>query len=483
MIGGRLRLVLASGATAALLGPLAWFWQDSLLPDVYSVMDMGHADTGGGPVHRGHGGGREVSTLAADPARAPDVDVTLTAREQRFTLASGREIDGYTFDGGSPGPTIRATVGQLVQVRLVNANVSDGVTLHWHGVDVPNAADGVAGVTQDAVPPGRDHVYRFVAGRAGTYWYHSHQMSHTQVIRGLLGALVVRPAVPEPSDVDEVALVHLYEGVRTVNGREGDLAVAAAPGDRARIRVVNTDNGPMSVWVAGAPYALVAIDGTEVRGPAPVRDRAVLVTSGGRADLAVTMPADGSGVRVHLGGPTGVVLGPAPPPARQPAATLDPLSYGTPAPLGFDPAGPGRTFRYDIGRRPGFLNGRPGMWWTVNGRQYPDTPMFVVTDGDVVRMRVSNHSGDVHPMHLHGHHAVVLARDGVPASGSPWWVDSLNVANGESYDVAFPADNPGIWTDHCHNLPHAAEGLVVHLMYEGVTTPYLVGGATGNTPE
>ena len=60
---------------------------------------------------------------------------------------------------------------------------------------------------------------------------------------------------------------------------------------------------------------------------------------------------------------------------------------------------------------------------------------------------------------------------------------SLNVANGESYDVAFVADNPGIWTDHCHNLPHAAEGLVVHLMYEGVTTRYVIGGATGNTPE
>jgi FtsP/CotA-like multicopper oxidase with cupredoxin domain len=482
MIGGRLRLVLASGATAALLGPLAWFWQDSLLPDVYSVMDMGQADTGGGPPHA-HAGGRDVVTLVADPARAPDVDLTMTARKQRFALASGRAIDGYTLDGGSPGPTIRATVGQLVQVRLVNENVPDGVTLHWHGVDVPNAADGVAGVTQDAVPPGREHAYRFVADRPGTYWYHSHQLSHTQVIRGLLGALIVDPAVPDPSDVDEVVLSHLYDAVRTVNGREGDLMVAAAPGARARIRVVNTDNGPMSVWVAGAPFRLVAIDGTDVVGPTPVTGVAVLVTAGARADLAVTMPADGSGVRVHLGGPTGVVLGSAPPPARQPAATLDPLTYGEPAPLGFDPAAARRTFRYDIGRRPGFLNGRPGMWWTVNGRQYPDTPMFVVADGDVVRMRISNHSGDLHPMHLHGHHAVVLARDGVPASGSPWWVDSLNVANGESYDVAFVADNPGIWTDHCHNLPHAAEGLVVHVMYESVTTRYLIGGATGNTPE
>ena len=61
-------------------------------------------------------------------------------------------------------------------------------------------------------------------------------------------------------------------------------------------------------------------------------------------------------------------------------------------------------------------------------------------------------------MHLHGHHVLVLSRDGVPATGSPWWTDTLNVRPGESYVVAFRADNPGIWMDHCHNLPHAAEG-------------------------
>ena len=55
-------------------------------------------------------------------------------------------------------------------------------------------------------------------------------------------------------------------------------------------------------------------------------------------------------------------------------------------------------------------------------------------------------------MHLHGHHAVVLSRDGEPATGSPWWVDSLEVEDGETYEIAFVADNPGIWMDHCHNL-------------------------------
>jgi FtsP/CotA-like multicopper oxidase with cupredoxin domain len=109
--------------------------------------------------------------------------------------------------------------------------------------------------------------------------------------------------------------------------------------------------------------------------------------------------------------------------------------------------------------------------------------MFVVEEGDVVRMRVSNDSGESHPMHLHGHHAVVLSRDGKPATGSPWVVDSLEVADGESYELAFVADNPGLWMDHCHNLPHAVQGLVAHLMYAGVDSSYEVGGHAHNEPE
>ncbi len=496
-----LRIGAASVASALIVGSLAWLWGSSLLPETYSAMEMGHVDHGQDGVlatagatssgHAGHAldgagaaGSRSVETLRADVNRPADVTVALTAREETFRLASGREVAGYTLNGTSPGPVIRATVGQLVEVRLVNESVADGITLHWHGVDVPNAEDGVAGVTQDAVPPGAEHVYRFVVDQAGTFWYHSHQMSHEQVARGLLGALVVLPAAADDA-VDVVALAHLYDGMRTINGREADTQVEVSPGSRARVRVINTDNGPTPVWVAGAPARLVAVDGTDVTGGTPIGDAAVLVTAGGRADLEVTAPDDGSPVRVQVGAAS-VVLGSASfdaPSLPRPTSTVDLLTYGTPAPIGFDVEHPDRTFRYDIGRRPGFVDGRPGFYWTINGHLWPDVPMFEVAEGDVVRMTIANRSGDVHPMHLHGHHAVVLSRDGVAATGSPWWVDSLNVADGETYEIAFLADNPGIWMDHCHNLPHAREGLVAHLAYEGVTTPFAVGAATGNTPE
>ncbi len=168
---------------------------------------------------------------------------------------------------------------------------------------------------------------------------------------------------------------------------------------------------------------------------------------------------------------------------KQPKNELDLLDYGSSGDVGFDTAQPDRKFEYSVGRRPGFLNGKPGLWWSVNGKLYPDMPMFVVSEGDVVRVRISNHSGQSHPMHLHGHHALVLSRDGVKASGSPWWFDSLEVENDQTFDIAFVADNPGVWMDHCHNLKHATEGLVTHLMYDGVTTPYRLGSDSGNIPE
>jgi FtsP/CotA-like multicopper oxidase with cupredoxin domain len=472
----RLRVILPVVVSLAIVVPLGWMWQQSRLPGSYSVMDMGYEDLGGGaPMQHAHHE-TSVTDLVADPSRKADVTVTLTARKQRLTLASGQEVDGYTVNGTSPGPTVRAVEGQLVQVTLTNDNVPDGVTLHWHGVEVPNAEDGVAGVTQDAVAPGQRYTYRFVANHAGTFWYHSHQVSHTQVQRGLLGALVVTPRTSLTTR-DALAISHVYDGQATVNGHVATDAVPARPGEKVRVRVVNTDNGALRAWVSGSAYRLLAMDGYDLHGPTEVSNRTVLVTAGGRADLEVTAPA-----RVELGA-AALVVGTDVHPDAQPAEGLDLLTYGTPAPLGFDPEKADRRFTYSIGRRPGFYDGRPGMWWSINGHLFPDVPMFVVAEGDVVRMTIKNHSGKAHPMHLHGHHAVVLSRDGVKATGSPWWVDSLDVSSGHRYEIAFVADNPGVWMDHCHNLPHAAQGLVAHLMYDGVTTPFEVKGTRHNHPE
>ncbi|MET1006145.1 MAG: multicopper oxidase domain-containing protein, partial [Propionibacteriaceae bacterium] len=325
--------------------------------------------------------------------------------------------------------------------------------------------------------------YRFVAERAGSFWYHSHQVADPQVRGGLFGGLVILPESQLSGPHDVLALAHTYGAVRTINGRDGALTVPARPGDTVRIRVVNTDNAPMPLW-SDAPYRVVAVDGTDVHEPPIVNDQGLLLTAGGRFDVVITVPASGS-ARLQLSRSTAVIVGAGDAGAvpAQPSSTLDLLTYGTPAPVGFDPATASRQFDYRIGRRPGFVKGRPGMFWSINGHLYPNVPMYVVREGEVVTMHVENVSGQVHPMHLHGHRAVVLARNGVAATGSPWWIDSLNVEDGDAYDIAFRADNPGLWMDHCHNLEHAADGMVAHLMYEGWDTPFRIGGASDNQPE
>jgi FtsP/CotA-like multicopper oxidase with cupredoxin domain len=487
----RLKILLPILATVAIVAPLAWLWQASLLPQSYSVMTMGYSDFGGGPGnepaasgghdHASSPGTRSVVDFTADAARQADVRVDLVAA-QADLVVGGKSIAGYTLNGTSPGPTVTARQGQLVEVHLRNASVPAGITLHWHGYDVPAAMDGVAGVTQDEVPVGGEFTYRFVADRTGTYWYHSHQVSNEQVMGGLFGALIVLPVDADRAS-DVIATAHTYGGKKTINGAATDLRVPAKPGQRVRVRVINTDNGSIEAW-ASVPYKVLAVDGYEVNEPAEVPDRSVTLTGGARADLQVRMPSDGTAVRVQVSKGTAVILGDGdPPPPPQPADDLDLLSYGSPEPLGFDPAKANRHFDYSVGRRPGFVKGRPGLLWSINGHLYPNVPMYVVREGDVAIMRIDNHSGDVHPMHLHGHHAVVLARDGVAATGSPWWVDSLNVADKETFEIAFVANNPGVWMDHCHNLKHAADGMVAHLMYEGVSTPFRIGGAADNQPE
>jgi FtsP/CotA-like multicopper oxidase with cupredoxin domain len=489
----RLLLRLSAAASLALLVALVAVigksWWDSRLPNTYSVMSYGTHDFGGGPepaAHEGHGeAARSVADLHGPRTGAPDARFALVARRADVRLASGRTITGLTFNRRSPGPELRVRQGDLVEVELANADVERGVTIHWHGVDVPNAEDGVAGVTQDAVRPGERYTYRFRAEQVGTFWYHTHQVSSKEVRRGLFGVLVIEPRERSPG-LDLAMVVHTFDGIPTLNRDDSSGRLRVAAGTPVRLRLVNTDSFGQSLTLSGTAFRVLAIDGTELNGPTEVENVSLPVAGGGRVDVGFVQPPrtvrlgiEGSGVAFALS-PSGAPAGAE----RVPTGEFDPLAYGSPAPTGlpsklaFD-----RRFELKVTRKPGFFDGRPGRQWAINGGIYPDVPVFVVEDGDLVEITVTNDTNVVHPMHLHGHHVLVLGRDGVRATGSPWWSDTLNVRPGESYVVAFRADNPGIWMDHCHNLPHAAEGLTMHVAYAGVTTPFLVGAEHHNAPE
>jgi FtsP/CotA-like multicopper oxidase with cupredoxin domain len=216
---------------------------------------------------------------------------------KRFTLAARvADVDGewmWTFNGTVPGPELHVTRGDRVQVTLIN-ELPESTTVHWHGVSVPNAEDGVAGITQDAVQPGQTFTYEFVARDAGTDWYHSHQRTEQQVARGLFGALVVEP--PEPTQDRDVTLV--------LHGEPGHVRVDrthidAQPGETVRLRLINAvvpgmDGGPQTPVLIGAPATVEAVDGHELHQPQPLGPTRIPLGIGQRADLVFTMPATNS---------------------------------------------------------------------------------------------------------------------------------------------------------------------------------------------
>jgi FtsP/CotA-like multicopper oxidase with cupredoxin domain len=485
--------------------------------------------------HAGHGAADVTVDQLVTP-RGPAVQkITLTAAEQTVKLASGESVSALAFNGRIPGPELRLTAGQITEVTLVNRNVAGGVTVHWHGLNVANAADGVAGVTQDAVAPGKSYVYRLRTDQVGTFWYHSHQQSATQVSRGLFGALIVEPpGEPAGNAAEHTVVAHAWDvggQARTAFGDStGIRRETAKPGRPVRLRLVNADNCPRRYAFTGAAFRVVAIDGVALNGPTDLAaGTQVDIGGGGRYDLEYTQPAspvqlsvtaddnrllspyalsEGCGGANGGGGPpqggggrggggmrpaaqtTSPVLLLAPDPAGEPvpadagAPVFDPLGYGTPVAGAFSTGSKfDRSYELRLSQSYGFYDGRFTSRWSINNRTHPDIDPLIVREGELVKVRFVNRSQQDHPMHPHGHHMLVLSRNGTAPSGSPWWTDTLNVGPGETYEVAFRAGNPGIWMDHCHNLEHALAGMVMHLVYEGVSTPYRMGKDTPNQPE
>ncbi|GMK37013.1 hypothetical protein PCCS19_00660 [Paenibacillus sp. CCS19] len=469
-------------------------------------------DYGGGaaPVndmhaHGAHAGTGTVSVADLTGPRTGEADksFTLKASKQTIKLDSGASVEAWTFNGGVPGPEIRVKQGDLVEIKLVNQDIEEGVTIHMHGVDLPNAEDGVAGVTQDAVLVGQSFTYRFVAEDAGTYWYHSHQETLQGEGKGLFGAFIVEPREQQPTETADIAiLAHSWESTNSLQPiiafgtADQSSARTIAAGTEVRLRLINTDINEKRFRLSGTSFRVAAIDGTDLKEPGELKDQDLLLAAGGRYDIAFVMPnspvtltthsdnaSDGGGQTASLtmspNGAIGQALD-----LKQSQPLFDPLSYGEADEVPFDANSTfDRDFTLVLGQKLGFYDGRFAYLLTINGKVFPDTPMLMVREGDLVRTTFVNHSSSHHPMHLHGHHMLVLSRNGVPSTGSPWWTDTLDVAPGDTYTVAFRADNPGVWMDHCHNLFHASVGMMMHLSYEGVSSPFAMGRATVNHPE
>ncbi|MFL5944373.1 MAG: multicopper oxidase domain-containing protein, partial [Gaiellaceae bacterium] len=254
-------------------------------------MELAPMDYGGAsPTADGeHVHGFAISALDG-PDGPPDVRFRLVAQASSVRLPSGRDVRALTYTVRLPGPELRVRAGELVEVTLVNRDVDEGVSIHWHGVDLRNAEDGVSGVTQDAVRPGGSYAYRFRIKEPGTYWYHSHQHSAGEVERGLYGALVVTAREPRHG-VDVVALAHTIQGHALLGASDEEQRRRVATGTPVRLRLVNSADTVRRFALVGTDFRVVAIDARDKPGGRLLSGETIAVPAGGRYDLVFPMPS------------------------------------------------------------------------------------------------------------------------------------------------------------------------------------------------
>jgi FtsP/CotA-like multicopper oxidase with cupredoxin domain len=413
--------------------------------------------------------------------------------------------DVWGFNGVVPGSPIRCVQGQTLEITVNNAlNVPTAV--HWHGIRLPNAMDGVAGLTQSAIKPGETFHYRFAPPDAGTYWYHSHVNAYEQVGRGLYGPLIIEEASPPAVDRDLVWMIDDWRlnddaqiidnfgsghdrshagrigNVPTVNGRFRDI-VKVRTGERLRIRVINASNARnFSLSFGELVPTVIAVDGQPLK-PYQPRDE-IIVGAAGRVDLIVDMTGDPGSLMPVVDGfyrqsfdlvtfaydSSPLRCSPLRTSALQGDISLAPSTVPEP-----DLA---KADSYDVVIAGGAMGGlsraqmngewmslrdiaRQGYVWAINGvvgNKLDLPPLIDTAAGTSIRLNIKNDTAFPHPMHLHGHHMKLLAIDGKPVD-DPHWVDSPLVMPGTSVDLAFVADNPGSWLFHCHALEHHSAGL------------------------
>ncbi len=290
----------------------------------------------------------EIQPRAAhDFNPSPDtVEVVIVAYPRKLNFGDGhKRTRVWTYNGGIPGPTINARIGDTLIVHFFNF-LPEESTIHWHGLELPSNMDG-SHISQNPVPRGGYFRYEFPLLRASTFWYHPHVRSNEQVEKGLYGALVVRdpeldrelglPLHESLLILDDVLLDEhgqiaeafpsdpLENAVIQANGREGNVLLVngraaararLAEGVPHRLRLINASNTRFMrlsvpdhrLWRIGGdsglvetpieinPIGMVHPDGHGHGGgmgsPHMISDpdlsKCVLLTPGERADIVFT---------------------------------------------------------------------------------------------------------------------------------------------------------------------------------------------------
>ncbi len=427
--------------------------------------------------------------LRNESTRPGTVEVTITARPARLSLMPGTTSPVYAYNGTVPGPTLEVHEGDRVTVHFRN-RLPESTSIHWHGLHIPVAMDGSPFYP---VRPGATYTYAFTIpfGTAGTYWYHPHPdfRSGFQIVKGLVGAVIVRPQRdPVPASVTEKLLILVdnrfgadgsiefparrsSQGeVDEVNGREGNVlfvnghvmpTISIRGGEVQRWRVINASAARVyRLAIPGQTLIHVGNDGGLFERPVEVKE--IVLANSERVEV--------------------LVRGTGPPGSR---ATLQSLPYDRyvpqTRPTDWDVARDLLTLRYtdeaplapvsipDVLRPIAALDTSratatrvmalsQGM---INGHLMDMMHSDVISRlGATEIWQIENLVGMDHPFHLHGFQFQVLDRDGMPEAFRSW-KDVVNVRKHETVRFIVRYDDfPGKWMFHCHILEHEDHGMM-----------------------
>lgn len=422
----------------------------------------------------------------------------LTASEgvYKFDQDQPTPSDVMFYNQSIPGPILRIQQGEESIIQFHNA-LQEPSSIHWHGLRIENAMDGVPGMTQALVQPGETFDYRLTPPDAGTYWYHSHQRTWAQLALGLAGVLIVEEEQPpvvdqdlvfaiddwrvsEDLQIDTSSLGSMHDwshggrmgNIITVNG-EMARTFPVATGERIRLRLLNIANSRIMTLRFNQPdISVIAVDGQPVK--TQTLDTGIITLAPGqRSDLIIDIssePNSSSAIELLIKDQAYQVASFETTATAKRESLLD-SSIALPDNPVNEIVLPNKFVQIPLhigGGAMGRMNKaiyqgeemdirelvQNNQIWALNGiAGLSEAPLFSVKRGTAISLDVENDNVWPHAMHVHGHHFI-------DDENINEWRDTALFNRRDRRSLKMITDNPGKWLIHCHMIEHQASGMV-----------------------
>lgn len=416
-------------------------------------------------------------------------DYVLEAKQTAVELMPGKTTPAMTFNGQAPAEVLRAKQGQRLRIKLIN-NLDQATTIHWHGIRIDNAMDGVPFLTQPPVMPGESFVYDFVVPDAGTFWFHPHINSIEQLSKGMVGLLIVDEKEAPAFDADiplilkkwrldedgsflklstprKAARMGTAGTWQTVNDQH-EPVINIPAGGAIRLRLANLDNTlTYDTWVEHEAVKHLAYDGMPLT---PSREQATYpIGPGMRVDMGLIAPNE-IGVEIPIyrrrRSRQQLLCTLRTVKSDQPLRTHVPELPANPIALPDITQAETLNFTFDWSGAvaPMGESGKPSFWainkipWQGMSAGKIPPPLAELELGKNYIFKLENTSQYHHPIHLHGVVFTVLKSN--KKTIQPYQADTVMLGKYETVHIAFVADNPGDWMYHCHLIEHLKTGLM-----------------------